>query len=386
MLIRTEAFDESLEAYFFERLMRAFAQPAFEQLITCRLVTRQGGGWSDILEGQSWDGFDDEEGENPLAGSEEFQRLPSPPLRELPFWRFLDFSSTKKLGAEIAVFQPDVILAWDALSLKMLPKDLPMPVVGVLTDYLDLTLYQECGRMVALTMDLLAFATEEGWPPALIERAPVFVLNQATLPSPRLLYDTDDSDFLLVSQPLKSRDKALDFIFEALDALPEAVLWVPMIGTPSRSLLKLLSEDELGERVRLIEEEDHTRLFAAADAIVLARETDALGLGVIEAWSLGKPVVAVGAPGPGSLIKQAVTGLLTPPGEPEEMTKAVERLLRDPLFAERMGAEGRKLYEQNHSEARSLEYWLALLHKLAGVYPGAPDRKNPEGKRTDITV
>lgn len=387
LLVRTEAFDDSVESYFFERLMRAFAQPAFEHLIKCRLVTRGGGGWREVLEGQAWDGMGaDGEIENTLEGSEEFQRLPSPPLRELPFNRFFDFTTTKKLRAEISIFQPDLILAWDATALRMLPRGLSMPVVGILSDYLDLTLYQDCGRMVALSMDLLSFATEEGWPPALIERAPLFALSQTGMACPRLMHDTNDRDFLLVTAPLKSNAKALDHLFEALDELPEVVLWVPIIGKPSRSLLKMLSEDDLGGRVRLIEDENYVRLFAAADVIVLARETDALGLGVIEAWAHGKPVIAVGAPGPGSLIKQARTGLLTPPGEPAELTKAIQRLMADPFLAERLGGEGRKIYEQNYSEARSLEYWLALLHKVAGVYPGAPDTAAVEEQHTNITV
>jgi glycosyltransferase involved in cell wall biosynthesis len=383
LLLRTEPFDGSLESYFFERLIRVFAQPAFADLLNCRLVTRGGGSWREVLEGQDWG---DPDGVVAAEDGQAFRRSPSPPLRELPFRRVFDFTSTKKLRDEIAVFQPDLILAWDAMALKTLPKDLPMPVVGVLSDYLDLSLYQDCGRLLALSVDLLAFATEEGWPPALIERAPLFSLGRETGACSRRLYDTQDEDFLLVTAPLKPRDKALDYLFEALDELPEAVLWVPLVEPAPRSLLRLLAEDELGERIRLIEAENHISLFAAADVIVLARETDALGLGVIEAWAHAKPVIAVGAPGPGSLIKQAKSGLLTPPGEPAELAKAVRRLIEDPLFYDRLGSAGRQIYQQSYSQARCLEYWLALLHKVAGIYPGAPAPPQVNEPRMDLTV
>jgi glycosyltransferase involved in cell wall biosynthesis len=67
------------------------------------------------------------------------------------------------------------------------------------------------------------------------------------------------------------------------------------------------------------------------------------GLVCNEAMEQGRPVVAttaVGAVG-GGLVRDGETGLVVAPGDPIALADAINRLLRDPLLRERLGAAAR---------------------------------------------
>lgn len=58
---------------------------------------------------------------------------------------------------------------------------------------------------------------------------------------------------------------------------------------------------------------------------------------LLEAMGLGKPVVATRAAGTADIVRDGETGLLTPPGNPEALRRAVNQLLDDPRRAEQIG-------------------------------------------------
>ena len=52
------------------------------------------------------------------------------------------------------------------------------------------------------------------------------------------------------------------------------------------------------------------------------------------------------ADGPAEVIDDGVSGILVPPQRPDELTRALERLLADPQLRRRMGAAGRQTVER----------------------------------------
>lgn len=79
------------------------------------------------------------------------------------------------------------------------------------------------------------------------------------------------------------------------------------------------------------------REHARAAVFVAPSWFETFGLSVLEAMQRGVPVVATRTPGVTSILRHGVTGLLTPPRDPEALAEALEALLRDPARAERMG-------------------------------------------------
>lgn len=61
----------------------------------------------------------------------------------------------------------------------------------------------------------------------------------------------------------------------------------------------------------------------------------------VEAMACGKAVVASGIGGLADIVADGETGLLVPPGDPEALSAALDKLVADPALRDQMGAAGR---------------------------------------------
>ncbi|MFZ1946456.1 MAG: glycosyltransferase [bacterium] len=109
------------------------------------------------------------------------------------------------------------------------------------------------------------------------------------------------------------------------------------------------------------------------DVCVLAshgRYSEGLSNSVAEYMGLGKPVVATAVGGNLELVRDGVTGYLTPPGEPEPMAEKIVKLLREPDLRKAMGAGGRQFFEENLTlekmVAETEKVYQSLLKEPAG--------------------
>ncbi len=87
---------------------------------------------------------------------------------------------------------------------------------------------------------------------------------------------------------------------------------------------------------------------------------ESFGLGLLEAMSFGRPVVATRLGGPAELVRDGETGLLVPPSDPAALAAALDRLLADASLASRMGEAGRR----RSLESFSLAAQAAAFHRL----------------------
>jgi glycosyltransferase involved in cell wall biosynthesis len=75
---------------------------------------------------------------------------------------------------------------------------------------------------------------------------------------------------------------------------------------------------------------DAVRVMSAFDIFVLASWNEGLPVTVMEALTLGIPVVATAVGGTPEILTSGVEGLLVPPGRPDELAKAIDALAGDP--------------------------------------------------------
>jgi glycosyltransferase involved in cell wall biosynthesis len=75
---------------------------------------------------------------------------------------------------------------------------------------------------------------------------------------------------------------------------------------------------------------DAIRVMSAFDVFVLASWNEGLPVTVMEALTLGIPVVATAVGGTPEILTSGVEGLLVSPGRPDELAKAIEGLAGDP--------------------------------------------------------
>lgn len=106
--------------------------------------------------------------------------------------------------------------------------------------------------------------------------------------------------------------------------------------------------------------------FEDAQVAVLASRWEGLPLTVLEAMRAGLPVVASRVGGLAEAVVDGETGFLVPPGDPEALSVALARLLRDPDLRVRMGRAGRLRYEGHFGHARMVEQTLAVYREALG--------------------
>jgi glycosyltransferase involved in cell wall biosynthesis len=87
-----------------------------------------------------------------------------------------------------------------------------------------------------------------------------------------------------------------------------------------------------------------TSVLARANALVLPSYAEGLPLALLEAASLGVPIVATPVGAIGEVFTDCETALLVPPGNRHALTAALHLLLAEPHCAPRLGRLGRELY------------------------------------------
>jgi len=115
------------------------------------------------------------------------------------------------------------------------------------------------------------------------------------------------------------------------------------------------------------------RILAGAQLFVLACQPDSEGGSdnlptvIAEAMLAGVPCISTMLAGVPEMIAHEQTGLLVKPRDAKALAGAMARLLRDPLLASKLGANGRDFAREHFTIERSVAELRRLLGRKAGV-------------------
>lgn len=159
------------------------------------------------------------------------------------------------------------------------------------------------------------------------------------LPSRRFLCRKPVQDvFDVVYFGRMTRGKGIDLLIEAFGRLVKDFPYarLSLIGSGERiSLLqKLVQELHLSDRVQFTDWLQNDALFSrlsAADLFCLPSFSEGLPSSILEAMSIGLPIIATDVGGVSEIIEHNVSGILIPPRDGEALTKALLALAGDPL-------------------------------------------------------
>jgi glycosyltransferase involved in cell wall biosynthesis len=118
----------------------------------------------------------------------------------------------------------------------------------------------------------------------------------------------------------------------------------PMKGELINQVNKLGIEDKVVFRNSTPQVARH---LAIMDIFVMPTLQEGLGLSIIEAMAMSRPVIAFDVAGVKTLIKDNLTGLLVPLRDTTALKDAIERLFKDRELARRLAENGKKLILEN---------------------------------------
>ncbi|MFN8607714.1 MAG: glycosyltransferase family 4 protein [Vulcanimicrobiota bacterium] len=110
--------------------------------------------------------------------------------------------------------------------------------------------------------------------------------------------------------------------------------------------------------------EDLISAMAALDLFVLSSHYEGLGVVLLEALALGRPVVSTRVGGTQDIIEDGVTGLFAPAHDPAGLAEAIQRLLDDPDLAARLAAAGQQKVKNHYSAREADQKVMDLYLKL----------------------
>lgn len=93
---------------------------------------------------------------------------------------------------------------------------------------------------------------------------------------------------------------------------------------------------------------------------------------LLEAMSMGKPVVVSATRGMGGIVEDGETGLLVPPGDPSALHRALRRLLQDQVLRRRLGVQARSFAVREAGVEQFAAGLAGHLLEVARPVPEAP--------------
>lgn len=168
-----------------------------------------------------------------------------------------------------------------------------------------------------------------------------------------------------------TEEKGIDVLLQAFARHhrnhPESTLTIAGSGRLESWLKGLADGEGLGGAVAFLGfRPDFIAVMKCMDAVVMPSLSEGFGRAALYGMAAGLPVVASEVGGIPEMVLPGETGLLVPPGDPESLAAALDRLAADPESARTMGRRGRERVEARFNSQQMVNRSLELLHKLAG--------------------
>lgn len=146
---------------------------------------------------------------------------------------------------------------------------------------------------------------------------------------------------------------------------PDAHLHVIGSGPDADSLTRLAHDIGVAERVSMLGFRSNVYDYVAhADALLLPSRHEGLPYTLLEAMSLGTPVIASRVGGLAEVLADERQALLVEPEDPAELAAATRRLLESASFKDTLSQAAAQLVQERFTASLMSEHYLALATQL----------------------
>jgi glycosyltransferase involved in cell wall biosynthesis len=166
-------------------------------------------------------------------------------------------------------------------------------------------------------------------------------------------------------RPEKNHELFLEMARRVVAQLPSARFIIIGDGPCRERLEQRARELGLASHVLFLGmRDDVPRLLASFDVFALTSHMEANPMSILEAMSVGRPVVASNVGSIHEAVIEGETGFLVAPGDAEELTSVVLRLLNGPLRSSAMGAVARRSVIERWSVGAMVSGYERLIETI----------------------
>ncbi|MBI5570932.1 MAG: glycosyltransferase [Desulfomonile tiedjei] len=181
----------------------------------------------------------------------------------------------------------------------------------------------------------------------------------------------DEQDFVLINVARLHREKGQEYLIRAtrglIPSIPRIRLFLVGDGPAEEYFRTVAREEGLKDEVTLLgSRRDIVRVLAAADLFVFPSVAEGLGIALLEAMAMEKPVVATRAEGIKEVLEDGANGLLVEPCDPSALAEVVRKLHADPILRKTLGAKARATVVERFSTGVGVRRLEAIYAGLAG--------------------
>jgi glycosyltransferase involved in cell wall biosynthesis len=253
----------------------------------------------------------------------------------------------------------------------------PLDAVGGLWKWMkDIGIAKRSSALVVASRYMRDELLKVGCAPSKVELMPYFTRSASPAVPPqepdeatRAFVESSDEPLIFAPARLALPDKGVDVLISALARLTSPFRAVIAGSGPAEAWLRSKAAEEgLSSRVHLAGWQGAGAiewLYERADIVAFPSVWDEpFGLVGIEAMAHGKPVVAFSVGGVPDWLQDGVTGLAVPRRDQQALAEALDRLLQDNAFAQRLGDAGRARVADEFSPERHVRLIESLFERL----------------------
>ncbi|MDI3480563.1 MAG: hypothetical protein PWQ97_218 [Tepidanaerobacteraceae bacterium] len=165
--------------------------------------------------------------------------------------------------------------------------------------------------------------------------------------------------------PEKGYEYALFSMARVLKRFPNALMVIVGDGPLRQKLKDMVDELQIMRNVIFLGYQENVEgLVADFDVFILPSVSEGMGLALLEAMALGKPVVATEAGGIPEVVKNGVNGLLVPPKDEGSLAEAIITILTSGQKAFSLGQAAKTTVFEKFSAKTMAEKTMEIYDKI----------------------
>lgn len=164
---------------------------------------------------------------------------------------------------------------------------------------------------------------------------------------------------------VKNHPMLLKAFQKVLVSFPDATLLIIGDGPEENALIQLTKELQIQRQTHFLgNRSDIKELLRIIDIFILPSFSEGTSVSILEAMAMKRPVVATRVGGNPEVVEDQKTGILVENENVEELTMAIEKLLKNPELRTQMGNAGRVRVQENFSQPQMVQAYCDVFAEV----------------------